>query len=82
MNLEKKLFYSVELARVEASRSNFYETKIILENVLERFEREKDFLNFPTFFEPEIFDLLSGSRRKCSMFDELIFVSLKNRLIE
>ena len=59
-NTEKVLYYSMELARVESTRTNYYESKIILQNILERLEKEGDSLNLPTFFEPQIYDLLSG----------------------
>ena len=60
-NIEKVLYYSLELASVELTRTNYYESKIILQNILEHLEKERNHLNLPTFFEPQIYDLLSGS---------------------
>jgi len=60
LNIEKVLYYSLELARVELTRTNYYESKTILEYVLERLEKEGDYLNLPSFFELQIYDLLSG----------------------
>jgi len=45
---------------VELTRTNYYESKIILQNILERLEKEGDYLHLPSFFEPQIYDLLSG----------------------
>ncbi len=59
-NIEKVLYYSIELARVELTRTNYYESKIILENILQLLEQEGEYLNLPSFFEPQIYDLLSG----------------------
>ena len=62
-NVEKVLYYSLELARVELSRTNYYESKIILQNLLERLDKNLDFLHLPTFFEPQIYELLSGNKK-------------------
>jgi hypothetical protein len=45
---------------VELTRTNYYESKIILQNILDLLEKEGDYLNLPSFFEPQIYDLLSG----------------------
>ena len=60
LNVEKVLYYSLELARVELIRTNYYETKVILQTIVERLEIEGDHLNLPAFFEPQVYDLLSG----------------------
>lgn len=60
-NVEKVLYYSLELARVELTRTNYYESKIILQDVLQRLEKERDYLHLPSFLEPQIYDLLSGT---------------------
>lgn len=59
-HIEKVLYYSLELARVELTRTNYYESKVILQNILERLEKEGDYLNLPIFFEPQIYEILSG----------------------
>ena len=62
-NIDKVLYYSLELARVELTRTNFYESKFILQNLLERFDKNADFLNLPMFFEAQIYEILSGKKR-------------------
>ncbi|UJR29000.1 hypothetical protein I4U23_010218 [Adineta vaga] len=69
-NIEKVFYYSLELARVELIRTNYYESKIILQNLLERLEKERDYLNLPLFFEPQIYDLLSESVYRMRKNDE------------
>ncbi|CAF3531455.1 unnamed protein product [Rotaria sp. Silwood1] len=69
-NIEKVLYYSLELARVELTRTNYYESKIILQNILERLEKERHYLNLPSFFEPQIYDLLSESVYRMRKNDE------------
>lgn len=59
-NIEKVVYYSIELARVELTRTNYYETKIILQTILERLEKEQINMHLPSFIEPQIYDLLSG----------------------
>ncbi|CAF2575710.1 unnamed protein product [Rotaria sp. Silwood2] len=68
-NIEKVLYYSLELARVELTRTNYYESKIILQNILERLEKERNYLNLPSFFEPQN-DLLSESVYRMRKNDE------------
>ena len=75
-NIEKVLYYSLELARVELTRTNYYESKIILQNLLERLDNERDFLHLPMFFEPQIYDLLSGRRFVLLSSTETKFVSI------
>ena len=60
-NMEKVLYYSLELARIELTRTNYYESKILLENLLQLVDKENNSLNFPSFFEVQIYDLLSES---------------------
>lgn len=60
-NMEKVLYYSFELARIELTRTNYYESKILLENLLQLFEREINRSHFPAFFQVQIYDLLSES---------------------
>ena len=69
-HLEKVLYYSLELARIELTRTNYYESKILLENLLELFEKEGEFLNLPSFFEVQIYDLLSESVYRMRENDE------------
>ncbi|CAF1949186.1 unnamed protein product [Rotaria magnacalcarata] len=69
-NLEKVLYYSLELARVELTRTNYYESKIILQNILGRLEKERNHLNLPSFFEPQIYELLSESVYRMRKNDE------------
>ncbi|CAF1073906.1 unnamed protein product [Rotaria sordida] len=69
-NIEKVLYYSLELARVELTRTNYYESKIILQNILEQLEKERNYLNLPSFFEPQIYDLLSESVYRMRKNDE------------
>ncbi|CAF0795129.1 unnamed protein product, partial [Adineta ricciae] len=71
-NIEKVLYYSLELARVELTRTNYYESKIILQNLLERLDNERDFLHLPMFFEPQIYDLLSESVYRMRKNDEAL----------
>ena len=80
-NIEKVLFYSLELARVELTRTNYYESKVILENLLERLEREGDYLHLPTFFEPQIYDLLSGFVHRCSLVVVVVVVEVISSLL-
>lgn len=60
-NMEKVLYYSLELARIELTRTNYYESKILLENLLQLVEKENTYLELPSFFEVQIYDLLSES---------------------
>jgi hypothetical protein len=70
-NIDKVLFYSLELARIEATRTNYYESNVILRRVLERLTNERDYVNVPTFLEPQIYDLLSGEgQRTMTSLDE------------
>ncbi|CAF3710337.1 unnamed protein product [Rotaria socialis] len=69
-NLEKVLYYSLELARVELTRTNYYESKIILQNILGRLQKGRNHLNLPSFFEPQIYELLSESVYRMRKNDE------------
>ncbi|CAF0970053.1 unnamed protein product, partial [Didymodactylos carnosus] len=69
-HIEKVLYYSLQLARVELVRTNYYETKIILQRIIERFKKDGQNLMLPSFFEPQIYDLLSESVYRMYKNDE------------